>query len=94
MSKKAKISIGIVLLLVVSGAIIASVNKKDKGVKQAMFYVLWRATMPSVLIEAGFISNRVEERRFKSRAFQTALAESITRGVTSYSKTYKTAMRR
>jgi len=67
---------------------------KDKGVKQAMFYVLWRATMPSVLVETGFISNRREERRFKSRAFQTALAESIARGVSAYSRTYQTAMRR
>ena len=67
---------------------------KDKGVKQAMFYVLWRATMPSVLIETGFISNRSEERRFKSQAFQRALAESIARGVSAYSKTYRTAMRR
>ena len=40
MSKKAKIAIGIVLLLVVSGAIIASVNKKDKGVKQVTIGVV------------------------------------------------------
>jgi N-acetylmuramoyl-L-alanine amidase len=67
---------------------------KDKGVKQAMFYVLWRATMPSILVETGFISNRVEERRFKTRAFQTAIAESIARGVSAYSRTYQTAMRK
>ncbi|VAX24239.1 hypothetical protein MNBD_NITROSPINAE03-1519, partial [hydrothermal vent metagenome] len=31
---------------------------------------------------------------FKSRAFQTALAESIARGVSAYSRTYQISMRR
>jgi len=66
---------------------------KDKGVKQAMFYVLWRATMPSVLVETSFISNRSEERKLRSSSFQRKLAESIATGIGYYSKTYTTAMR-
>ena len=33
----------------------------DRGTKQAPFFVLYRTAMPSVLIEAGFISNYNDE---------------------------------
>jgi N-acetylmuramoyl-L-alanine amidase len=64
---------------------------KDKGVKQAMFYVLWRASMPSVLVETGFISNREDERRFRTPAYLDSVAESIAGGLASYGRTYTVA---
>lgn len=66
----------------------------DKGVKQAMFYVLWRARMPSILVETSFISNREEERRLRSPAYQLKLAESIADGIVGYSTDYQMAMSR
>lgn len=64
---------------------------KDKGVKQAMFYVLWRASMPSALVETGFISNREDERRFRNPAYLDSVAESIAGGLASYGRTYTIA---
>ena len=64
---------------------------KNKGVKQAMFYVLWRATMPSVLLETGFISNRKEERRLRNPRYISRMADAIADGVTGYSRTYMVA---
>lgn len=69
----------------------ASLPVKDKGVKQAMFYVLWRASMPSVLVETGFISNREDERRFKSPAYLDGVAESVAGGLASYGRAYMVA---
>lgn len=69
----------------------ASQPVKDKGVKQAMFYVLWRASMPSVLVETGFISNREDEKRFKSPAYLDGVAESIAGGLASYGRGYMVA---
>jgi len=66
---------------------------QNKGVKQAMFYVLWRATMPSILVESGFISNRNEERRLRDPSFQAQLADSIAEGIISYTRTYQLAQR-
>ncbi|ROQ91115.1 N-acetylmuramoyl-L-alanine amidase [Desulfosoma caldarium] len=59
-------------------------NLRDLGVKQAPFYVLLGAQMPSVLIEACFISNPQEEQLLKQAQFQRALAKAISKGIRSY----------
>uniref|UniRef100_A0A831ZYK5 N-acetylmuramoyl-L-alanine amidase n=1 Tax=Desulfacinum infernum TaxID=35837 RepID=A0A831ZYK5_9BACT len=57
---------------------------RDLGVKQAPFYVLLGAQMPSILIEACFISNEEEERLLKDAAFQKELVQAISQGIRSY----------
>ncbi len=57
---------------------------RDLGVKQAPFYVLLGAQMPSILIEACFISNEVEEQLLKDAAFQRDLVKGIAQGIRSY----------
>jgi N-acetylmuramoyl-L-alanine amidase len=59
---------------------------KSKGVKQAPFYVLLGAQMPSILIETAFISNARECKRLVSAKFQERLAEGIVEGIRSYIK--------
>jgi len=60
---------------------------KDHGVKQGPFHVLLGATMPSVLIEAGFISNPRDEKRLVSAGYQQKVAAAIVKGVMNYSVT-------
>jgi len=59
----------------------------DLGVKQGPFHVLLGATMPSVLIEMGFISNTREEKRLASANYQKRVAAGIVKGVKNYSAT-------
>ncbi|MCQ2253558.1 MAG: N-acetylmuramoyl-L-alanine amidase [Bacteroidales bacterium] len=59
-------------------------GRKDLGVKQACFAVLWRAYMPAVLIEVGFISNAAEERYMISDDGQSYLASAIYRAFKEY----------
>ena len=61
-------------------------DTKDLGVKQAPFFVLVGARMPSILVEVSFISNRVEERRLKSDRYLDRIAEGLARGITMYIK--------
>jgi len=60
------------------------VNRKDRGVKQAGFWVLFNTTMPSVLIETGFITNPEEEKYLNSQQGQDYLASAIFRACRDY----------
>lgn len=63
-----------------------SSGRADRGVRQAGFLVLRKTSMPSVLIEVGFISNREEERFLASAEGQSKLARSISDAFDSYKK--------
>jgi len=52
-------------------------GREDRGVWQAPFMVLWRTTMPSVLIETGFLTNPREEEFLTSEKGQDIIASSI-----------------
>jgi len=60
------------------------VDRKDRGVKQAGFWVLYNTSMPSVLIETGFITNPVEERYLNSKTGQEYLSSAIFRACRDY----------
>ncbi|MBW1842435.1 MAG: N-acetylmuramoyl-L-alanine amidase, partial [Deltaproteobacteria bacterium] len=59
---------------------------KNKGVKQAPFYVLLGAQMPAILIETSFISNSRECKRLTSATYQEQLSIAIVNGIRSYLK--------
>ena len=59
---------------------------KSKGVKQAPFYVLLGAQMPSILVETSFISNPRECQRLLDPKYQDRLCEGIVLGVKKYIK--------
>ena len=59
-----------------------TLHKRD--VEQAGFLVLKSPDMPSMLIEAGFISNPQEERRLRDLAYQRKLAQQIARAIKDY----------
>jgi len=56
----------------------------DLGVKQALFYVLFGAQMPSVLVEVSFISNPLEEKLLAKDSYRVEVAQSIASGVNKY----------
>jgi len=60
------------------------VNRSSRGVKQAPFYVLWTTSMPSVLIETGFLSNANEESYLNSKQGQIYISSGIYRAIKAY----------
>ncbi len=67
----------------------SSVNNA-RGVRQAGFMVLWTPSMPSILVEVGYLSNPEEEQMLRDRQVQTKVAFGIFKGVQAYRKNYET----
>jgi N-acetylmuramoyl-L-alanine amidase len=55
-----------------------------RGVKGARFVVLREAWMPSVLVEAGYVSNRAEAARLANASYRQSIAQGIADGVMAY----------
>jgi N-acetylmuramoyl-L-alanine amidase len=57
---------------------------KNKGVKQAPFYVLLGAQMPAILIETAFISNSRDCKRLVNSKYQDRVCDAIVNGIREY----------
>lgn len=74
--------------LLLGGAMLGEIGRVGKlhkpRVEQAGFAVLKAPDIPSVLVEAAFISNPVEEAKLNSDAYQDQLADALMRGIERY----------
>ncbi len=57
---------------------------KNRGVKQAMFYVLSQVSMPSVLVEMGFLSNEKDRERMMNLKFRDEFVAKIIAAIKKY----------
>ncbi len=62
------------------------VGRRSRGVKQSSLYLLWRTTMPSVLVEVGYLSNPKEEKELNDPLNQVYIASGIYRAFRDYKK--------
>lgn len=69
---------------IVSGMPRAFRPVSDLGAKKGPFYVLFLSTMPAVLVEAGFLTNRTEAKRLRDGAYRDAMAEQIAEALVAY----------
>ena len=65
-----------------------NLGKKSRGVKQAPLWVLDASYMPGVLIEIGFLSNKVEGEYLNTEKGQNEVAKAIADAIFSYKKQY------
>jgi N-acetylmuramoyl-L-alanine amidase len=69
------------------------VNLFNRGVKQAGFWVLYKTTMPSILIETAFISNSIDERLLASEDGQQKISNCIYQAVKDYKHSVESVSR-
>ncbi len=69
-------------------SLVSNLETKNKGVKQANFYVLRGAFMPAILVETAFISNKWEERKLNSENFLDRAAQAIYESITQFKMKY------
>jgi N-acetylmuramoyl-L-alanine amidase len=68
----------------VQAGMLNRVRATDRGAKFARYYVIRHTTMPSILVECGFVSNRPERERMKSAWFRDSIARGIADGIQRY----------
>ena len=66
-----------------------SSGRKDRGVRQDVFLVLRCTSMPSVLVELGFLSNHEEEQFLKSEEGRDQMALALLRGFSDFKNNYE-----
>ena len=67
----------------------ASKGRHNRGVQQAGFLVLWKTSMPSILVELGFINNAKEEQFLNSEKGQTQMALALYRAFEEYKREFE-----
>ena len=67
----------------------ANKGRHDRGVQQAGFLVLWKTSMPSILVELGFINNAKEEEFLNSERGQTQMALALYRAFEEYKREFE-----
>ena len=72
------------LALEVQNALIDQTGAVDKGVEPATFYVLRKTSMPSILVETGFVTNAKEAGNLSNKNYQNKIAQGIFNGIVRY----------
>ena len=67
----------------------ANKGRHDRGVQQAGFLVLWKTSMPSILVELGFINHAKEEQYLNSEKGQNQMALSLYRAFAEYKREFE-----
>lgn len=63
---------------------VRNLKRKNRTVKQAGFLVLRNTYMPSVLVELGFLTNKIEGAYLNSKKGQNEMSEAISKAIVSY----------
>ena len=67
-------------------SLVSKTGAYDRGVKRETFAVLRETSIPSILVELGFIDNREEANKIKTNEYQEKLADGIVDGIVEYYK--------
>ncbi len=68
----------------IHNSVLQGTGIQDRGVRTARFYVLRKTSMPSVLVEVGFVTGRDDASKLSTAAYRKQMADSITRGILQY----------
>ena len=67
-------------------SLVSKTGAFDRGVKRETFAVLRETSIPSILVELGFIDNKEEASKIKTNEYQEKLADGIVDGIVEYYK--------
>jgi len=68
----------------VHNRMLSSLPMRDRGVKRARFYVIRQTSIPSILVEVGFVTGQDDAPRLADPRYREQIAEAIARGILEY----------
>lgn len=76
----------------VDNAMKAGPIKNNRGISQDPFLVLWKTTMPAVLVECGFMTNPTDLSELRSQASRDKIADNLFRAFKEFKKSYDSSV--
>jgi len=77
---------GLELARTVHNKILQNVNVKDRRVRKARFYVLRKNSIPSILVELGYLTGEEDVANLQRSTYQNQMAQAIAQGILQYLK--------
>lgn len=78
----------VIMASMVQNSLMLGPINKDRGVKQGGLLVLWKTTMPSILVELGFLSNSYDRKILSDKNKRTAIAERLFVAFVEFKRQY------
>ena len=75
---------GLNLARIIHQSVLEGTGIQDRGVRSARFYVLRKTSMPSVLVEVGFVTGRDDAAKLSDGNYRSQMANAIARGILRY----------
>lgn len=75
---------GINLASKVQNSILTKTQARNRGIRKARFYILRKSSMPSILIEMGYITSNQDAPKLQTPEYQNRMAEAIADGIIQY----------
>lgn len=91
LKRQSNLTVSRVLAIAVQRGMLRSVRQqhawvRDLGVRKGLFYLLFAAQMPGILVEASYLSNKREERLLRTSAYRRRVAVGIADGISRFLK--------
>lgn len=99
LKRQSNLTVSRILGIAVQRAMLRGARKlypkaKDLGVRKGLFYLLFAAQVPGVLVEASYLTNAKEERRLKRSRYRQALAKGIVKGLGRFLREARRSLKR
>jgi N-acetylmuramoyl-L-alanine amidase len=75
----------------VQSALVSQMQTANRGIKSRSLYVVRHTRMPAVLVEGGFLSNKLENQALRNDSYRDRIAKGIATGILAYIQTMHTA---
>jgi N-acetylmuramoyl-L-alanine amidase len=71
----------------VQTAVVTHMGETNRGIKSRSLFVTRHTRMPAILVEGGFLSNKIENQSLRNDAYREQIAEGIAAGIMTYMRT-------